>query len=468
MERADEVLALREVHAGLAADRARRPSRAAWSAPARRRRRGSRPRRRSRRCRRRLRRRPRRRRRRGSRPHARELAAEVARRSRASWRPRRRPSANVSCSTPAPSSDRAARQRGTCASRIAACVTIATRRRPARTDASAASASLADDDVVAAGAEVDRCDASSRLAPRSYDVEHRVGDRVDVEAVGVDGACAAASYAGSRSRSSRVERAGRVAARAAAASGRRRRARASTRGGRPQPHDDARGAQLAPVLGVEHRAAAARDHERRPATRTRRRPTSRSSSRNAASPCACEDLVDRHAGAARRRGRRCRRTAAPSRAAHSRADRRLARAHQPDEHEVRVALIAHRSDARVRVVVARRTRRASRRRTCAAPPTRARARPSSRRRRRPPGTAVTSVRSLNDTVSSFVSTSTVFSTGRFSVASGFIATRATSRSPVVMPPSMPPARVDSRRYSPRVGVPADRVVRVAAAPRRRP
>ena len=42
------------------------------------------------------------------------------------------------------------------------------------------------------------------------------------------------------------------------------------------------------------------------------------------------------------------------------------------------------------------------------------------------GTAVTSVRSLNDTVSSLVAVSTVRSTGRLRVASGFIATRATS------------------------------------------
>ena len=39
------------------------------------------------------------------------------------------------------------------------------------------------------------------------------------------------------------------------------------------------------------------------------------------------------------------------------------------------------------------------------------------------GTAVTSVRSLNDTVDSLVTTSTVPSTGRFSVASGFMPTR---------------------------------------------
>ena len=61
------------------------------------------------------------------------------------------------------------------------------------------------------------------------------------------------------------------------------------------------------------------------------------------------------------------------------------------------------------------------------------------------GTAVTSVRSLNETVSSLVSTSTVVSTGRLRVESGFIAARATSRSPVDMPPSMPPARVVARR-----------------------
>ena len=40
------------------------------------------------------------------------------------------------------------------------------------------------------------------------------------------------------------------------------------------------------------------------------------------------------------------------------------------------------------------------------------------------------------------------SVGRLSVASGFIAARATSTSPVEMPPSMPPASADSRRYVP--------------------
>ena len=61
------------------------------------------------------------------------------------------------------------------------------------------------------------------------------------------------------------------------------------------------------------------------------------------------------------------------------------------------------------------------------------------------GTAVTSVRSLKLTVVSLVTTSTVSSTGRLRVASGFMATRATTRPPMDMPPSMPPARVVSRR-----------------------
>ena len=55
------------------------------------------------------------------------------------------------------------------------------------------------------------------------------------------------------------------------------------------------------------------------------------------------------------------------------------------------------------------------------------------------GTAVTSVRSRKLTVDSLVTTSTVSSTGRLRVASGFIATRATSSAPLEMPPSIPPA-----------------------------
>ena len=61
------------------------------------------------------------------------------------------------------------------------------------------------------------------------------------------------------------------------------------------------------------------------------------------------------------------------------------------------------------------------------------------------GTAVTSVRSLNDTVSALVAVSTVPSTGRLRVARGFMATWATMTSPVDMPPSMPPALVVVRR-----------------------
>ena len=56
------------------------------------------------------------------------------------------------------------------------------------------------------------------------------------------------------------------------------------------------------------------------------------------------------------------------------------------------------------------------------------------------GTAVTSVRSRKLTVDSLVTTSTVSRTGRLRVARGFMATRATRRAPLEMPPSMPPAR----------------------------
>ena len=56
------------------------------------------------------------------------------------------------------------------------------------------------------------------------------------------------------------------------------------------------------------------------------------------------------------------------------------------------------------------------------------------------GTAVVSVRSRKLSVDSLVATSTVWSTGRFSVASGFMATRATTSAPFEMPPSIPPAR----------------------------
>ena len=42
--------------------------------------------------------------------------------------------------------------------------------------------------------------------------------------------------------------------------------------------------------------------------------------------------------------------------------------------------------------------------------------------------------------------STVFKVGRFKVESGFIAARTTSISPVVIPPSVPPASEVSRLY----------------------
>ena len=56
------------------------------------------------------------------------------------------------------------------------------------------------------------------------------------------------------------------------------------------------------------------------------------------------------------------------------------------------------------------------------------------------GTAVTSVRSRKLSEDSFVTMSTVWSTGRFNVASGFMATRATRRAPFEIPPRISPAR----------------------------
>src|SRR2546421_15969 len=62
----------------------------------------------------------------------------------------------------------------------------------------------------------------------------------------------------------------------------------------------------------------------------------------------------------------------------------------------------------------------------------------------PAGTAHTSVRCVIASAASPVSTSTVRS-GRGSVDSGFMATRTRTTSPLLMPPSMPPARSVTRR-----------------------
>ena len=59
------------------------------------------------------------------------------------------------------------------------------------------------------------------------------------------------------------------------------------------------------------------------------------------------------------------------------------------------------------------------------------------------GTVHESVRSRSAWAGSFVARSTDRS-GFVSVGSGFIAPRTTTGSPVVMPPSMPPARLVSR------------------------
>ena len=56
----------------------------------------------------------------------------------------------------------------------------------------------------------------------------------------------------------------------------------------------------------------------------------------------------------------------------------------------------------------------------------------------------TPITSHHETVSFFVTVSIVLSTGLLSEANGFIAARATTNSPDVIPPSTPPASDDSR------------------------
>ena len=68
----------------------------------------------------------------------------------------------------------------------------------------------------------------------------------------------------------------------------------------------------------------------------------------------------------------------------------------------------------------------------------------------PRGTAQASLRWLMATAASPVATSTVCS-ARGTVEIGFIAARTRSTSPLVMPPSMPPARSVSRAMRPSVG-----------------
>ena len=217
--------------------------------------------------------------------------------------------------------------------------------------------------------------------------EHRVGDRVDVAILGVD----------RRRRPPRCTRPRAPPRGAPARPPDRRRAAAgvgslptraastavgacshTTTPGRAQPRAGCRGRRPCRRRTRSRAGSAPRTRRRRPRAPARgsgpRRRCVRQISSIGMRRVHHDQLVE------------CRRTTRPSRRAHSRADRRLARAHQPDEHEVprsspsRRGLIAAR---RVRVVVAHELGRASRRRTCAAPPTRARARSSSPRPRRP-------------------------------------------------------------------------------------
>ena len=290
-------------------------------------------------------------------------------------------------------------------------VTIATRDRPASTVASDADRAVADDDVVRTRRR-GRPDAPSRsrracttfTCDRTRRAPRRRRASTSRASVST-AACAAASYAGVAQRASR--RASAPAHRRRAAGGPSpspTRAASTSTGARSQTTNPP-ACEAPAVLGVDdgspthaitsgagdaHTSATACALERAERGLARRR----------------EHLGDRHAREARddvvgvdERTRRAAR--APP------ADRRLPRTHQPDQHEVaRCVLVIAATRGRRRGCA--RTRRASRRRTCAAPP-----REHERDHRlgddtRRPGTAVTSVRSLNETVASFVSTSTVF------------------------------------------------------------
>ena len=166
----------------------------------------------------------------------------------------------------------------------------------------------------------------------------------------------------------------------------------------------------------------------------------------------------------RRRRRRCRatglpaaastsasvsRNGTPSRSASSRPTVVLPAAGRPDQHDPRTCARSPRSLAIASAVevaadVAARSRRPSRRRTSPAPRRPAPARPSPRRPRRRPAPRRRRERWLIATAGSPVATSTVAS-ARGTVEIGFIAARTRSTSPVVMPPSVPPARPVRRR-----------------------
>ena len=288
------------------------------------------------------------------------------------------PMKNVSCATP-----RRARARPRVVSThpfgISACVTTATRRRPASTVARSPIAAPPDHDVVAARAEID-ADANGHAAASLEDRQHRVGGLP--------------RYRGPRCRPGRARPLRRpvpAAARAGPArlrdrraatvgSSRRRRESAASRPGpattRPRP----RRAQGAAILGIENRAAAARDRRAAPATHTRRpRPRARYAGTRGSPAVAkipstliCAVWQTRSSVSTNAR---------PSRRAHSVPTLVFPAPMSPISTRCFAVISAWRGTRRG----CGRTRRASRRRTCATPPTRARARPSSPRRHPRPG-----------------------------------------------------------------------------------
>ena len=201
---------------------------------------------------------------------------------------------------------------------------------------------------------------------------------------------------------------------------------ASTGTRRPQPHDRGAGRSSRAVAGVEHdarRRRRSRSGRGHPSERRRARRVS--SRRNAASPSVLEDLAHRPAGPRLEPARRRRRRALEPASASRRPTVVLPDAHHPDQHDVpgdRLAVVER--DAGQRRPTTRRRGVCSR--TWSAKP---RALRTSSPSESPPnlrvassastsativsattpmaGTAVTSVRSLNETVSSLVTMSTV-------------------------------------------------------------
>ena len=203
----------------------------------------------------------------------------------------------------------------------------------------------ADDDVVPAVAEID-AHPLGHARGSEVELQHRVGDRVDVVRAGVDLAVCGRFVRGFARRAEAVERADRVTREQRSALPR---ADAVREHGyrRLQPDDGAGRAQPAAVLGVDHGAAAARDDE---GFRRRAHVRDGLALELAEGGFAVlgEELGERHAG---QRDDEVvgvdERPPEPLRA--PAADRRLAHTHQADEDEMaRLGLrrAGHGSDAR--------------------------------------------------------------------------------------------------------------------------